>query len=89
MAQECDARVGRLHAAAVVGDADKGHAAVADLDRNGRRARVDRVFDQLLDGGGRTLHDLARGDQVGDMRVKLLDLRHGSTSVSTAPLSGA
>ena len=89
MAQECDARVGRLHAAAVVGDADEGHAAVADLDRNGRRARVDRVFDQLLDGGGRTLHDLARGDQVGDMRVKLLDLRHGSTSVSTAPLSGA
>ncbi len=76
MAQEGGLRILGGHAAAVVRDAQEGHAAVLQLDGDIVRARVDRVLDQLLGGAGGTLHDLAGCDQVGDVRGKLLNFRH-------------
>jgi hypothetical protein len=43
------ARVVGLHARAVVDDAHALAAAAVDVDLDARRARVQRVFDQLLD----------------------------------------
>ena len=40
------------------------------------RAGVDRVLDQFLDGGGRALDHLARGDAIDQDRRQLAD-RHG------------
>ena len=60
-------RVGARHAAAVVGDRDQGRAAAENLDAHRARARVERVLDQLLDGGGRPLDDFARRDLAGDL----------------------
>ena len=80
MAQKRNACIVRLHAAAVVGHAHEGHAAVLNFHGDGRRARVDGIFDQLLNGGGRPLNDFACGDEVCDMGVELLDLRHGCVS---------
>ena len=66
----------RLHTAAVVCDAQEGHAAVPDLHGNLGGTGVHGVFQQLLDHGGGTLHHFARGDEVGDMGGKLNDLGH-------------
>ena len=41
-------------------------AAILDRDVDRRRARVERVLDELLDDRRRTLDDLARRDLVGD-----------------------
>ena len=57
----------RRHADAVVADADQRASAVAQVDGDGGGAGVERVLDQLLDGGGRTLDDLAGGDLVDQM----------------------
>ncbi len=54
------------HAAAVVGDGDKGAPAVAQHHVDLPGAGVERVLDQLLDRGGRPLDHLAGGDAVDD-----------------------
>ena len=54
-------------AAAVVRDPEEGHAAVTDFHGDFGRARVHRVFQQLLDHGRGALHHLAGGDQIGNM----------------------
>ena len=59
-------RIGRRHAAAVVDHADQVTPAAGGLDRDHRRAGVDRVVDQLLDDRGRSLDDLAGGDLIDD-----------------------
>src|SRR5215211_2491687 len=51
------ARVFGRHHRAVVADPDQGHPTVLDLDLDSARPRVERVLDQLLDGGRRTLDD--------------------------------
>ena len=58
--------VGR-DAAAVVCDAQIGQPAVLQLDGDVPRARVDGVFQKLLDNARGTLDDLASGDEIGDM----------------------
>ena len=80
MAEKGDAHVVLHDAAAVVGDAHKGGAAVFDLDGDVLRAGVDGVFHQLLDDGGRTLHDLARRDQLRDVLVQHIDHTHMVTA---------
>ena len=80
MAEEGGLRVLPIHTAAVIGDADHGHAAVPDLHGNAGRAGIDGIFHQLLHNGTGTFHDLARGDQIGNMGRKLKDLRHEFTS---------
>ena len=67
MAQE--GRLGFVggNAAAVVRDAQEGHAAVLQLDGDVPRARVDGVFQKLLHNARGTLDDLAGGNEIGDM----------------------
>ena len=76
VAEEGRLRVLPAHAAAVVADAQEGHAAVLQLHRNRLRPGVDGILDQLLDHGGRPLHDLARSNQIRQMRLQLDNLRH-------------
>ena len=76
----CHNVLGR-HTAAVVGDPKEGHAAVPDLYGHLAGAGIHCVFQQLLDDGGRTLHHLTGGDQIGNMLGKLNDLRHRITSM--------
>ena len=87
MAQEGRLHVLRRHAAAVVRHAQERHAPVAQLDRDLMGPGVDGVFDQLLCGAGRALHNLASGDQVGDMGRKLLDLWHNYLTGTLASAS--
>ena len=54
----------RRHALAVIFHVNEGLAAELDGDREPTSARIQRVFDQLLDDRGRTLDDLARGNLV-------------------------
>ena len=74
--QEGNARVLRRHAAAVVRDADIGRAPAADLDGYILRPSVERVLDQLLDDGSRTLDHLAGGDHISHMGLKYVYDRH-------------
>ena len=76
MAQKANARVLRRHAGAVVGDADEIAPAGAELQHDGTRSGVHRVFQQLLDRRGGTLDDLARGDEVGNVRRKDMNEGH-------------
>ena len=67
VAQEGDARVLGRHAAAIVRDADERRAAALYFDGDGLCTGVKGVFHQLLDDGGGTLDDLARGDHIGNV----------------------
>ena len=79
--QKGDPGILRRHAAAIVGDADHGRAAIPDLDRDVLRAGVKGVLHQLLDHRSRALHDLAGRNQVGDMRREQIDMRHKGFSL--------
>ena len=76
VAQEGRLGVLGAHAAAVVRDAQEGHAAVLQLDRDVLRPGIDRVLDQLLGGAGRTFDHLAGSDHVGDLLRQLLNDCH-------------
>ena len=64
MLRDGASRVLGRHPRAVVADPDQGHPTVLDLDLDSARPRVERVLDQLLDGGRGTLDDLPGGDPV-------------------------
>ena len=64
MAFESQQRVVVRHPVAVVGHANHSLAALLDLDANGFRARVERVFEQLLHHRRRPLDHFARRDLV-------------------------
>ncbi|PYO93763.1 MAG: hypothetical protein DMD62_07955 [Gemmatimonadetes bacterium] len=70
---EREARVLALETRPVVAHADQRLAAIFQLDADRLRTGVERVLDQLLDDGRRTLHDLARGNLIGDRIGKDLD----------------
>jgi hypothetical protein len=61
---------------AVVAHAQQADAALLDLDRDVPRPGVERILDQLLGDGSRTLDDLAGSDLV-DERVREDSDRHG------------
>ena len=82
VAQKRGGQLVRRDAAAVVADAKIRHAAVLDLHGHGGGAGVDRVFQKLLDHAGRTLHHFTGGDQVRNMRGKLLNMRHETASLT-------
>src|SRR5919108_749881 len=65
----------RRHAVTVVGHANERRTAVAQVDRDAPRARVERVLHQLLDDRRRPLHHLAGRDLV-DERVGQPTDRH-------------
>ena len=68
----------RIHAVAVVGDADELAAAGFDFDADARGAGVERVFEEFFDHGGRAVDDLAGGDLVGDLVGENADAAHES-----------
>ena len=82
VAQEGRRQLLRRNAAAVVGDAQVGQAAVLHLEHDGRSTGVDGVFEQLLGDARRALDHLARGDQIRHMGRKALNIRHGNTPPS-------
>ena len=61
------------HAAAIVDDANEPPAAQFDRNIDSRSARVERILDELLDGGGRPLDDLARRDAIDKNGIKTAD----------------
>ena len=61
------ARSRRIHAGAVIGDADEPKPPPASRDLDAARASIDRVLDQLLDDARRPLDDLTRGDAVDEV----------------------
>jgi hypothetical protein len=67
VAFEREGHVGGAHSAAVVGDLDPVGAAAAERDGDPGGARVDRVFDELLQRAGRSFHHFTRGDAVDQM----------------------
>ncbi len=58
-------------------DADELAAAAFDFDADAGGAGVERVFEQLLDHGRRTVHHFAGGDLVGDLVGEYADAAHG------------
>jgi hypothetical protein len=76
VALERQPQLAGLDAATVVSDADQREAALADLDRDPRRAGVQRVFNELFDDGGGPLDDFASRDLRRLMRCQDAD-RHG------------
>jgi hypothetical protein len=55
------------HAFPVVRNLEQSPPTSFDLDRDARRAGIDRVLDQFFGDGRRALNHLARGDLVGDV----------------------
>ena len=69
----------RLHALAVVLDANQLLAAELDGDRDPRRTRIERVLDQFLDHRGRPLDDFAGGNLIGEVQGKAVNATHLET----------
>ena len=57
----------RGHAAAVVGDPQKGHAAVANLNGDFGATCIHGIFQQFFYYAGRPLHHFTGGNEVGNM----------------------
>ncbi len=56
---------------------------LGNCHRDPRRARVDGIFQQFLECGGRTLYNLASGDAVYESLWKSANLRHlGTLSIT-------
>ena len=72
----------RRHAGAVIRDADEIAATGLDHDVDAGGARIQRVLDQLLDGGGRPLDDLTGRDAVDQDGVEAAN-RHGDEDLRT------
>ena len=68
MAQKGSAGIISGHAAAIVRDPKKGHAAIFNLNGDLGGAGIHCVFQQFLHHGGGALHHFTCGDEVGNMR---------------------
>ena len=83
MTFEGEQRVVPEHATAVVDDADQPPPAAVDLHAKVGGTRVERVLEQFLDHGSRTLDYLSGGDLVSDDVGQDSDTTHGNSSVNT------
>ena len=63
---DCEVEIVGLDPGAVVDHRDADEAAALDADVDPRCARIQRVLDELLDNGGRSLDHLSRRDRIGD-----------------------
>ena len=81
VAAEGNGSVFGSHAAAVVRNPEKGHAAVPDFHGDLGSACIHGVFQELLHHGGRPLHHFACGNEVCNMGRKFQNFRHKLTSV--------
>ncbi len=73
MALDREIEIFRAHAGAIVGDADQAPAARLDDDLDAACAGIERILDQFLHGGRRTLDDLARRDAVDEDGIETAD----------------
>ncbi len=73
MAVDGQRKIGRRHAAAVVGDADPPPPAAIGEDVDPAGAGVDGVLDQFLDHARGTFDHFAGGDAVDDLFGELSD----------------
>ena len=76
MALEGQQGVVAQHAAAIVGNADQAPAARLHFHAQLGSARVQRIFEQLLDHGSGPLDHLSGGDFVGDLVGQDADAAH-------------
>ncbi len=67
MAKECCFNFFSCNTAAVVSDTNISFSAVFDLDYDGIRTGVNRVFHQFLDDGNRSFDDLSCGNFISDI----------------------
>ena len=74
-AQTCNGIL-RSHAASVIGYAHEGDPAALYLGGDTARTRIYRVFGKLLYHRGRSLHNLACGDQVRHAHIENIDYSH-------------
>ena len=65
-----------VHTTSIVGDADEGAPTVFDGHIHRGRARIKRIFDQLLDHRCRTFNDFAGRNLIGDSTGQDGDARH-------------
>ena len=65
-------------AAAVIAHAHQADAAALDVDLDAPRARIEAVFDEFLDHGGRPLDHLAGGDLIDEIAGKNTDSHAGA-----------
>ena len=70
------------HATSVVRDAHIADAAVLDLDGDLLCACVDGILHQLLDHGGRSVHDLTCGNEVCHLKAQDIDFSHAAHFLS-------
>src|SRR3954471_3924259 len=64
------------HAAAVVDNLDQFPPAGFHIDANAFRSGIERILQQFLNHGRRTLHHFASSDLVGDIFGKNVDATH-------------
>ena len=74
VALDAEREIVRVHASAVVDDANQTPPTCLDHDIDVAGPRVDRVLDELLHGGGRALDDLACRDAVDEDGVEAADI---------------
>ena len=72
------------HADPVVADLDAVDAAAGQRDADAAGPGIDRILDQFLDRGGRTLDHLAGGDPVDDPLRQPANRRHGMLRLNKA-----
>src|SRR6185295_16834009 len=85
MTQQTGGGVLGAHAQAIVGYADAAPSAFFDIDGDARRSGIERILDEFLDDGCRTLHNLACGDAICDVVWKNSNFRHVRSSESGYP----
>lgn len=83
MALEGKQRVIRVHPAAIVGHTDQAPPTGGELDLDAPGARIETVFDQLLDDRSGPFNDLTRGDAVDESIGQNSDRRHGVYSTDS------
>ena len=64
------------HSVAVVAHPNEADTSRFDVDPDPRGVRVDGVFDELFRHAGRSLHDLAGGDLIGEVIGESMDDPH-------------
>ena len=77
---ESEGRVLGRHPIAVIRDPDDALAPFFEIDTDGGCFSIKRVFDQFLDHGRRSFHDLARSDLMGQDFRQDTDSSHYGTA---------
>ena len=80
------AEVVRIHPFAIIQHADQAAATALQGDVNRAGFGIERVFHQLFDHGGGSLHHLARRDPVDENRIKPANMHDISLVLPHSPV---